>query len=130
MKQTTVPITPHYPTNLINHVPVFDSIEPNYAASHHADFYTNATNVFDPDTHLSNAQTPPTQCSDPKSMNPLPTSIKTPVNIKHFKKLLSHHPDRNMVSYLIAGLTQGFDIGFSGSLSLHNYKTRKPVIGT
>ena len=61
-------------------------------------------------------------------MNPLPTSIKTPVNIKHFKKLLSHHPDQNMVSYLIAGLTQGFDIGFSGSLSLHNYKTHKNLL--
>ena len=61
-------------------------------------------------------------------MNPLPTSIKTPVNIKHFKQLLTHHPDPNMVSYLITGLTRGFDIGFSGSLSLHNYKTHKNLL--
>ena len=48
-------------------------------------------------------------------VNPLPKGVENPyVNIPRFKKLLTSHPDREKVNYIIHGLTNGFDIGFRG----------------
>ena len=46
---------------------------------------------------------------------PVPPS---PVNIARLAQHLHHHPDRSMVKYLIDGFCDGFDIGYSGPITL------------
>lgn len=46
--------------------------------------------------------------------NPLPSSAQCPVNVQYLSFLLQEHPSRSLVSFVTAGLTHGFDIGFSG----------------
>ena len=47
--------------------------------------------------------------------HPLPDSAVTPINISNFKNCLNNHPD--LVSYLVNGLSNGFDIGFNAPLT-------------
>ena len=58
----------------------------------------------------------------PKEVN-LPL-VSTPINIDKLDNYLADHPDKNFVSYLINGLTQGFDTGLksfpSSSLECQN----------
>ena len=37
---------------------------------------------------------------------------QTPINVPLLRDLLQHHPDQNSVSYLCAGLTNGFRVGY------------------
>ena len=46
--------------------------------------------------------------------NPLPTSIKTCINVDKLSNLLSSHPNRHMVDNVVNGLQKGFSIGFNG----------------
>lgn len=39
---------------------------------------------------------------------------QTPINVPLLRDLLQHHPDQNSVSYLCAGLTNGFRVGYKG----------------
>ena len=48
---------------------------------------------------------------------PLPLLAASPINIDILDNLLSGHPDRSLVSYVVEGFRFGFDIGFEGSLS-------------
>ena len=40
--------------------------------------------------------------------------VSTPINTVALNAELSSHPDKNFVKFLITGLEQGFDIGYSG----------------
>ena len=48
---------------------------------------------------------------------PIPTSKSCNININLFEKLLESHPNRYLVSYIVDGLRNGFDIGFTGNPS-------------
>ena len=56
---------------------------------------------------------------DLKSLfNPIPTTISTSVNVNLLHHELRNHPNQSLVSYLLEGFTNGFDIGtqVNGSL--------------
>ena len=46
--------------------------------------------------------------------SPLPSSVVSPINVDRLEALLSAHPDRELVSFVISGFRHGFDIGFVG----------------
>ena len=61
--------------------------------------------------------------------------VSTPINIDQLDNYLAEHPDKNFVSYLINGLTQGFDTGMkslpSSSLECQNLlsaRTQKDIV--
>jgi hypothetical protein len=64
--------------------------------------------------------TPATSARDTtQPASALPTagnSVVTPINIPLLSSLLSLHPSPSLVDYIIAGLTFGFSIGFTGTL--------------
>ena len=63
---------------------------------------------------------PPLDVSDAEgtfSFNPLPVGISSPVNVERLAFLLRDHPDPDIVSYVISGFSEGFDIGFTGAIS-------------
>lgn len=51
------------------------------------------------------------------NFNPLPDRILTPINTNVLEAMLTNHPNREFVNYLISGFTNGFFIGFQGELS-------------
>ena len=54
-------------------------------------------------------------------------SSVTPINVDHWSLLLSRHPDRSKVDYLISVLRFGFRLGFhSGASSLKSAKSNCP----
>ena len=63
---------------------------------------------------LRNAQSI-TMDLDLKSLfNPIPTTISTLVKVNLLHHELRNHPDQSLVSYLLEGSTNGFDIGYTG----------------
>ena len=56
---------------------------------------------------------------------PLPDNPETCVNIKAMQKLLSNHPNRKQVDYVITGLKEGFDIGYVGGELRDAYRNNK-----
>ena len=48
---------------------------------------------------------------------PLPQTVLSPVNIDALHFYLSQHPDHSLVSYVVNGFREGFDIGFVGHSS-------------
>ena len=51
-------------------------------------------------------------------VKPLPPSPEnTYVNIPRFSHLLTHHPNKKLVQYILHGLQNGFDIGFRGTFT-------------
>jgi hypothetical protein len=73
----------------------------------------SALSAADQVTLASTVTMQPLQLSLLEPPQPLPVNISTPVNIPYFAHLLKHHPDQELVQYLINGLTFGFDIGTS-----------------
>lgn len=41
--------------------------------------------------------------------------VCSPLVVDHWEEMLSHHPDRNFVEYLLSGIKEGFRIGFNRS---------------
>ena len=56
---------------------------------------------------------------------PIPTSKPCNINIDLFKNLLESHPNKFLVDYIIDGLRNGFDIGFTGEFSPTSPKNLK-----
>ena len=81
--------------------------------NHHVGLPIFATNVIDLDAQATIASPTPVQHFDLKPANPLPTKVLTPINITNFSNALHHHPDQELVTYLIDGLTNGFSIGYN-----------------
>ena len=48
---------------------------------------------------------------------PIPDTKPCNINIDLFQELLKTHPDQTLVHYIIDGLRNGFDIGFTGQFS-------------
>ena len=44
-----------------------------------------------------------------------PPSVVSPINVEKLAAELSHHPDQQKVDFVIAGLRQGFRVGFNAS---------------
>lgn len=55
----------------------------------------------------------------------IPNSVTTPVNVHVLSYLLRHHPDRELVAFLVKGFSQGFDIMFAGPVVSTNPKNLK-----
>ena len=56
----------------------------------------------------------------PTSLKPLPpslTSVTTPLKVDMWQSLLASHPDPEFMRYILAGISQGFRIGFQYSHS-------------
>ena len=49
--------------------------------------------------------------------SPLPSGIISPVNVNLLQHVLSTHPHRRLVDYVLNGFRFGFDIGFVGDIS-------------
>ena len=47
----------------------------------------------------------------------MPNGIKSPVNIANLRKLLSDHPDRDLVAYVNNGFYNGFDLFYCGRVT-------------
>ena len=43
---------------------------------------------------------------------PEASAISTPLNVDNWRKMLADHPNRPLVEFFIAGITEGFRIGF------------------
>ena len=67
------------------------------------------------------ADTPPLSArggiDSPGFFRPLPRGIVSPVNVDRLEHFLSNHPNRPLVSFVLDGFRNGFDIGFSGNVS-------------
>ena len=48
---------------------------------------------------------------------PIPETKPCNIDIDLFEKLLELHPDQNLVNYILDGLRNGFDIGFTGTFT-------------
>ena len=57
-------------------------------------------------SHLENS-------SDSIKVPPEATAITTPLQPKEWQRLLREHPDKLLANYFIAGLSNGFRVGFS-----------------
>ena len=57
--------------------------------------------------------------------NPIPVSKACKININLFEYLLQKHPDQNLVKYIVNGLRNGFNIGFTGEFSATRPKNLK-----
>ena len=92
-----------------------------HATNHHVDTSTSATNVLSQATQATQAPNVLHPSEHPtlvphsvlKPTNPLPNGITTPVNIENFSSALRQHPEQELCKYLIDGLTNGFDIGYT-----------------
>ena len=70
-----------------------------------------------PTSSLSQGPEPP--------FNPIPVSKPCNINVDLFESLLEFHPDQNLVKYIVHGLRNGFDIGFTGPHSMSFPKNLK-----
>ena len=52
----------------------------------------------------------------------LPEKITTQINIINMQECLTHYPDRHKADYVINGLENGFDIGYSNATPHHNHR--------
>ena len=50
----------------------------------------------------------------------------TPLQADQFALELQHHPDRQLVNYVLDGISHGFRLGFSPSRKLKSAKNNKP----
>lgn len=50
----------------------------------------------------------------------------TPLQADQFALELQHHPDRQLVNYVLDGISNGFRVGFSPSHKLKSAKNNKP----
>ena len=50
----------------------------------------------------------------------------TPLQADQFALELQHHPDRQLVNYVLDGISHGFRVGFSPSHKLKSAKNNKP----
>ena len=50
----------------------------------------------------------------------------TPLQTDQFALELQHHPDRQLVNYVLDGISNGFWVGFSPSHQLKSAKNNKP----
>ena len=58
------------------------------------------------------------QCRVPETpFCPIPSNKPCNINIELFEKLLENHPNPFLVTYIVDGLRNGFDIGFTGEFS-------------
>ena len=48
----------------------------------------------------------------------MPASIRTPIRVPALAQLLAHHPDPDLVRFLIDGFSFGFSLGVHGTISL------------
>ena len=55
-----------------------------------------------------------------------PVSSVTPLQADQFALELQHHPDRQLVNYVLDGISNGFRVGFSPSHKLKSAKSNKP----
>ena len=94
-----------------------DSTEEIFVQNRHANFPMCAINVTK-DIPEFNATARPVLSSFLKHVNPLPTNIISQVNTLKLSALLSSHPDKYLVQYVMDGLSNGFDIGFNGISSI------------
>ena len=60
-----------------------------------------------------------------KSFHPLPNHIVTEINPDRLQGYLTSHPDRELVHFLVNGLTNGFDILYSGAILPTNPRNLK-----
>ena len=56
--------------------------------------------------------------------NPLPRGVVTPICVRNSAHVLTSHPDRDTVLYIINGFTNGFDVGFRGHFTEPNTRPR------
>ena len=59
---------------------------------------------------------------------PIPVHKPCIINVALFEKLLQPHPDRRLVNYIVSGLKNGFDIGFSGESSITRPKNLRSAV--
>ena len=50
-----------------------------------------------------------------QSVNPLVTSVKTPLHFRAWERALAQHPDGEFAGYVLRGIAEGFWIGYSGA---------------
>ena len=55
-----------------------------------------------------------------------PVSTVTPLQADQFALELQHHPDSQLVNYVLDGISTGFRVGFSPSHKLKSAKNNKP----
>ena len=51
------------------------------------------------------------------SFCPLPDHVISPINVATLNRFLTNHPDRLLVNFLLDGFTNGFSIGYHGSIT-------------
>ena len=51
------------------------------------------------------------------SFCPLPDHVISPINVATLNRFLTNHPDRHLVNFLLDGFTNGFSIGYHGSIT-------------
>ena len=90
-------------------------------------FVNNFNNVnSDHNHHSQNVSSDHTQHSQNVNsfqFNPLPLHIVSPVNVQVLSYFLRNHPNQDIVNYIVTGFNQGFDTGYSGTItegSAHN----------
>ena len=97
-----------------------DSTQTHLVQNPHASFSMPVANAASPTTtSLHATETPhptlfPSNTEATAPFNPMPTFKPCNINIDLFENLLQSHPNRFLVNYIIDGLRNGFDIGFSG----------------
>ena len=124
-------ISPDTPTpadlfnNKVEDNHAIDSTGGSTVLNHHVPSLTYVTNV-DRVIQVPDATPPPTHHSFLNFSNNLPTSTPlSDIDIYKLHELTVNHPDRQLVQYILHGLTEGFNIGFT--ISKH-FKTKKFVI--
>ena len=67
-----------------------------------------------------------TQLSDATTtdLQPLPTSISSPIRVGNLVWALQGHPDRELVSYLLRGFHHGFDLGVKGVIPVFDTRPK------
>ena len=48
-----------------------------------------------------------------QSVNPLLSSVKTPLHFRAWERALAQHPDGEFAGYVLRGIAEGFRIGYS-----------------
>ena len=75
-------------------------------------FHNN--NVYNTDSYVNTSDSD--TCLD-AVFNRIPCHVMSPINVPLLDNLLSTHPDRGLVSFLVDGFNHGFSIGFTGPMS-------------